>query len=93
MKERVGRVAENKGKRVKGKNTLQGRYPGGKHMKSDKTMTWLEETSLGSSNHPVQAPHETLSTSKVGPESNPLLGAVLLGMVVSGGDEECSSST
>jgi hypothetical protein len=90
MNERVGRVEEVEiQKEMSG---LQDRYPGGEHMKSEKTQTWLEEISVSSSNHPAQAPQDTLSTSMVGNTSSTLLGSMLLRMVVSRGDEERSSS-
>jgi hypothetical protein len=90
MKERVGRVEQVEiEKEMSG---LQDRCPGGEHMKSDKTQTWLEEIRVSSSNHPAQAPQDTLSTSMIGIESSTLLGSMLLRLIASGGDEERGSS-
>jgi hypothetical protein len=78
---------------VKEMDDLQDRCPGGEHMKSNAAQIWLEEKGVGSSNHPVQVPREPLSNRKVRLESSTLLGSMLLGMVVTRGDEErCSSA-
>jgi hypothetical protein len=87
MKERVGRVEE--GKEM---SDLPSPYPGGERMKPNKSQMWLEEEKIRSSNHPAQALNESLSSLKVGPESDPLLGAILVGMIVSRVDEERGSS-
>jgi hypothetical protein len=90
MKERVGRVEQVEiQKEMSG---LQDRYPGGELMKSDDTQIWLEEIDVNSSNHPAQAPQETLSASMIGIESSTLLGSMLLRLIASRGDEERSSS-
>jgi hypothetical protein len=89
MKERVGRVEE-----VKEADGLRSPCPGGVLIHPYPTTMWLEEETEVSSNHPARDPHGTTASFQIEFESDLLLSAILMRMVISEGDEEpdCSKA-